>query len=246
MHSLYNVIKKNFKKAIHYLGWEIIRYNVDNSEEVLLQTILEYFNIRTTIDVGANEGQYALGILQQGYKHKIYSFEPIREVYEKLKANSVGYKQWKTFNLGMGGKPGELTMNISENFVSSSILKVEDIALKAQPQTRIVKQQVVKLIIIDDFFLAEEHDFEGEILLKLDVQGYELEALQGAIKSLPRIRLIQAELSFVPVYKGSPLFKDVVSFLEENNFEIYTIIPGFRDAKTGRMLQADGIFVRKN
>jgi hypothetical protein len=79
----------------------------------------------------------------------------------------------------------------------------------------------------------------------LDIQGYELEALKGARNSLQFIKLIQVELSLVALYEGSPLYKEVIAHIENNGFELYSIIPGFMDAKTGRLLQFDGIFLRK-
>jgi len=241
---IYNFAKKNFKRITHRLGWDIIRYNVHTSEDVLLFTILDRYKIKSVLDVGANQGLYALGLIENGYQHKILSFEPIGSVFEKLQANCKKYPNWTAFNFGIGNEEGELNINVSENFVSSSILKVEEISINAKPQTRIVNQEKIKITTVDNF-LSTKPELEGEILLKLDVQGYELEALRGAIHSLPNIKLVQAELSFVPIYKGSPVFRDVVDFLEEHDFEIYTIIPGFRDGSTGRLLQADGIFVKR-
>jgi hypothetical protein len=72
-----------------------------------------------------------------------------------------------------------------------------------------------------------------------------MEALRGAIKSLPQIKLIQTELSFTDLYESGPLFDEVIAFLREQGYGVFAIIPGFRDETSGRILQADGIFVKE-
>ena len=236
-------IRRSIKKVFHWFKFDVKRYNEHNSEELLLQTILRNFGIKAVLDVGANQGQYAQGLIDHGYKGKIYSFEPISSVFEVLKKTSAAYPRWSVFNLGLGSKEEELLINISENFVSSSILKVSELSTDSEPKTRITHGEKVKLSTLDALF-AKQPEFDREILLKLDVQGYELEALRGAVKSLAQIKVVQAEMSFVQLYEGAPLYGEVIDFLKKNGFDIFTIIPGFRNGKTGQLLQADGIFVR--
>ncbi len=116
-------------------------------------------------------------------------------------------------------------------------------SLEAEPKTRTTHTEKIRITTIDSFF-SSDGPFDKEILLKLDIQGYELEALKGALQSLSAIKLIQSELSFTRLYDGGPLYDEVVAFLNQQGFEIFTIIPGFRNKDSGRMLQADGIFVR--
>ena len=225
-------------------GIDLIGYNLYHSNDKLLQKIIDHFEIRTILDIGANVGQYIEGVVRHGYKGQIYSFEPIPSVFQKLSRESKKYPNVKTFNLGVGSKETEIMMNIAENFASSSILNVGEVSLAAEPKTRTTHQEKIKITTIDSFFMNNK-PFHKEILLKLDIQGYELEALKGAMQSLPSIKLIQTEMSFTSLYDGAPLYDEVVTFLNQQGFEIFTIIPGFRDERSGRMLQADGIFVRK-
>jgi len=232
-----------FKKAVHALGFDVIPYNLHTSPNVLLQTILVNFNIGTVIDAGANEGQYASQIIRYGYKGKIVSFEPVPAVYQVLKQQSDGNPNWTALNLGLGNKEEELMINVSENLVSSSMYQVSSRSIEVEPTSRATRQERIKLTTVDSFF--EGAAIDGEVLLKLDIQGFELEALKGALASLPRIRIVQAELSFVPLYESAPLYSEVIAFLENQGFEIFTFIPAFVDDRTGRTLQSDGIFVRK-
>jgi FkbM family methyltransferase len=243
--TLYNFLKKRFKRIIHALGYDVHSHNIFTSEDVLLKTILEHFNIRTVLDVGANEGQFGSKIIDLGYSGKIYSFEPIVSVHKMLTQNASKFPQWSAINMGIGNKEEELMINVSENLASSSVFEVDRKSVQADPATRTTHQEKIKITTIDSF-VSSQKNLDAEILLKLDIQGFELEALKGARASLPNFKLIQVELSFIPVYEKAPLYKEVINFLEENDFEIFTLTPAFVDGKTGRMLQADGIFVRKN
>lgn len=243
--KLYTIFKNTFQKATKLLGFNVIRYNVYTSESVLLQTIINNFRINTIIDVGANEGQYAAQVIEGNFKGKIYSFEPIHSVFRNLEANALPFRNWKVFNLGIGSEEAKIPINVSENFVSSSILPISITSVEVEPKTRPTHTEQIQITTLDAFFLKNP-SLAKEILLKLDVQGYELEALKGARKCLPSIKLVQVELSLVPIYEGAPLYKEVINFLEESGFELYSLIPGFMDGKTGRLLQVDGIFLNKN
>jgi hypothetical protein len=99
----------------------------------------------------------------------------------------------------------------------------------------------VEVVTLDSMNL-----FEGEPLglIKLDIQGAELHALMGATTTLKRTEYIWIEVSFKPLYKGSPIFADIVSFLESQQFIMVNILPGFKSAE-GELLQADVLFKKR-
>jgi hypothetical protein len=85
----------------------------------------------------------------------------------------------------------------------------------------------------------------GELFLKIDTQGYEHEVLMGASGILDRTAAIQVELSLIGLYRGAPTFTEMVGYIEGLGYEIFSIVPGFKDLKTGQLLQVEGFFVRK-
>ncbi|HEY4653099.1 MAG TPA: FkbM family methyltransferase [Cyclobacteriaceae bacterium] len=238
------MVRKQINRLLRGLGFEIRRYDIGGSSIALLRKCLDFYDIDMVIDVGANVGQYSMALLDTGFERKILSFEPIAKVYRQLENNSRRFANWEVCNLGVGDKEGTLTINISENYESSSLLPVTELSISAEPKSGYVSKEEIRVVTLDSF-LVDRIKTAQNPYLKIDVQGYELQVLEGAKMLLPKIKGIQLEMSFVKLYEGGPLYKDIFGYLENAGFQLYTIIPDFRDERSGRMLQADGIFIRE-
>ncbi len=239
-------LRDTIRKSFRAVGLDLIRYNFHYSEDALLKKILDQFQIDLVIDVGANLGQYGSLLRDLGYKNQIYSFEPIGEVFEKLQRRAAKNDKWEAFNNGVGSKSESLFINISENFVSSSLLQITDASTTAKPDTKFARQEKISVITLDSFFKDRRIESWKNPFLKIDVQGYEKQVIDGSLMILKNIAVLQIELSLIKLYEGSMLYKEVISLMEELGFYMYTIIPGFRNPKTGQLLQADGVFVNKH
>ncbi len=84
----------------------------------------------------------------------------------------------------------------------------------------------------------------GPILLKLDVQGSELEVLKGASATLKKTEVVLLEVSFLQYNKNSPLAADVIQFMNDRGFVVYDIGTLARHRQQESLLQADMFFVR--
>jgi FkbM family methyltransferase len=80
-------------------------------------------------------------------------------------------------------------------------------------------------------------------LLKIDVQGYELEVLKGARNSLPHISAVLAEVNLIDIHIGAPMLDEVVDFMRDNGFVAYDICGLARRPLDQALWQADIIFV---
>jgi hypothetical protein len=69
------------------------------------------------------------------------------------------------------------------------------------------------------------------------VQGFEKQVIEGAFQILPLVKSIQIEMPLVPLYDKQVLFEDMLEFMEQVSYELYTIIRNFADQKTGKLLQ---------
>ncbi len=83
-----------------------------------------------------------------------------------------------------------------------------------------------------------------KLLLKIDTQGYEMSVLEGAQKLLPRACGVQLELSLAQLYDGQVLYLEMLQWLQARGFNLWSVIPGFVDPSSARMLQFDGVFFR--
>ena len=86
---------------------------------------------------------------------------------------------------------------------------------------------------------------QDSIWLKLDVQGYERSVLEGAERLLGSVKAIEVEMSLQPLYEGQMLYLPMIDFLLGRGYNLASVVPGFQDECSGRVLQFDGVFLRE-
>jgi FkbM family methyltransferase len=216
-----------------------------NTEDAILINLLRLTRPATILDVGANAGQYAEKVRGLGYDGSIVSFEAIPDVHRRLAEKAGRDPRWVIAPCAaVGRSSGQVEFNIAANLASSSVLPMMDRHLSAAPGSAYVGKQVVPMARLDELappLLAAS----GDLLLKVDTQGYEREVLAGATGLLGRVVAMQLELSLVPLYEQAPTFAEMVGYVADLGYELFNISPGFKQPKFGRLLQADGFFVRK-
>jgi len=84
------------------------------------------------------------------------------------------------------------------------------------------------------------------IFLKIDVQGYEDRVIRGVADNIKHVKGLQIELSVVPLYKEQILLNEMLQIIDKLGFELFALLPNFAEKTTGRILQFDGLFFRKN
>lgn len=235
------MITKCIKKICNTLGFNITRFNkvVDSKKCNWLKEL----DIRTVIDVGANVGQSALKFNEIFPHSIIYCFEPIKKCYEKLEENLKSLHKHKSYNLALGSKKEKSVIHLNEFDPSSSILRMTDIHKNAFPFASNTIEEAIEIDTLDNIF--QNIELAKNILLKIDVQGYEKEVLLGAQETLKDISLIIIEISFLELYEGSSNFSIIYSILNTIGFEYIGSIGQYNKPIDGRPLQQDAIFYKK-
>lgn len=226
-------------------GLQISYFNPSNAEIALIDYLLSKYNIKTVVDVGANEGQFALKLLNKNYyKGKIISFEPVSSSFQQLLKNSQQASNWAVVQCAVGDSTGQVPINISQNSVSSSLRKVNAHTVEAEAGTAIVNTEMVSINTLDT--LLKAHQWQNDLWLKIDVQGFEREVLQGASETLKQAKVVQIELAVIPSYEQSPYLEEIIATMRASGFLLYSIMNGFRNYKTGQMYEMEGFFIRDN
>lgn len=205
--------------------------------------LFHYYKINKILDVGANSGQYALQAFNLGFKGQIISFEPVSSTFSTLEKKAIKNKKWKAFNYGLGSQNEDLEIHLSKNTYSSSLLDILPNHVKSAPESKIIGSEKVSIKSLDTIYnnLVTDNDI---VLLKVDVQGFEKNVLEGAKESLNKIKGIQIEMSIQELYKDEMLYIDIINLLQSFGFNLHSLENGFYDEESGKLLQVDGLFFR--
>ena len=214
-------------KILNSLGLEIrfiknlneVRKKEKQKKELEVYNVLLDFDIKSIIDIGANEGQFAKTIRAIFPTASIYSFEPLPDVYEKLSMLCLQDPKLQVFNLALSNDSEIKQMFKSSFSPSSSILPMLDLHKKEWPDSSSNTIVEVNSITLDDWIEAFNEIFNDNFLIKLDVQGYELPVIQGGINTLKQAKIVLIEVSFYEFYENQPLFDDVYDCLRKLGFE---------------------------
>ncbi|TRY22767.1 FkbM family methyltransferase [Brevibacillus sp. LEMMJ03] len=200
--------------------------------------------IALVLDVGANTGQYATKLRQQGYRGRIVSFEPLSKEFAQLRQRASSDPHWDCKQVALGSTEGYTIINIAGNSYSSSLLPMLDRHVIGAPDSRYVGRETIAITRLDSLqpSLMQAHE---RVYLKLDVQGYELEVLKGAARTLPQVDILEMELSLVPLYQHQLLYPAMIDYVDRLGFDLLYLERDFADYTTGEVLQVNGIFVRR-
>jgi FkbM family methyltransferase len=193
---------------------------------------------KTLIDVGANKGQFSLMARVLFPDLEIHAFEPLGSEREKFKM--VIRQPVNLYPTALGQVSGVTKFFIASRADSSSLLQLGQMQRAAYGiETKM--STIVPLARLPD--LVNVANLRRPILLKLDVQGAEIEVLKGAESCLLLIDMIYCEVSFVELYKGQPLASEIVSYLAARDFSLRGVFNQSVTRNVGAT-QADFLFTR--
>jgi len=198
--------------------------------------------INTAIDVGGHTGQFASALRALLPNAWIYSFEPLPDCHAVLSRRLERTGNFKAFQVALGESPGHATLWRSSFSESSSILPMSDLHKTAFPWSARNVPVDVKIETLDVFL--PEMELRPNVLLKLDVQGFEAKVLRGALQVLERVAYVLAEVSFQPLYEGQASFGEICGFLDTKGFSYAGTLDQMQSPVDGSILQADVLFTR--
>lgn len=232
------------RKYAWAIGLDISRYSPRAHVLSRRKRVLEHCQIDCLLDVGASVGQFARQMRNLcAYRGKIISFEPQSMPFGILKQNAEKDGNWLAIKCAVGAKDGTTKINVSANSCSSSLLEMLPKHLESAPESKYVSTEQVAVKTLDTA-LAELKSTHNKCYLKIDTQGFGLEVLKGAHKTLEKVYAIQIEVSIVPLYNGEPDINEIITYLRTLGFYLVSIEEGFVDKLTDEILQIDCLFQR--
>jgi FkbM family methyltransferase len=173
-------------------------------------------DIQTIIDIGANKGQFAQKMRRQFPKAKIFAFEPLPLPYQILQQwSDRQHNPIHTYNLALGDRVDKLEINSHVLFTaSSSLLPTTELCENLYPMVREQEKIIVQQSTLDREMEQFEGKLQQEILVKIDVQGYEDRVIQGGQKTLSQAKACILEISLDELYEGQCQFRDIFPLLD--------------------------------
>ena len=208
------------------------------------RAFLQHRSIRTVIDVGANTGQFAKLIHRVCPEAKIYSFEPISDCIPQLEDVLRDVLGSKVFPVALGERNTTTRINRSKFTPCSSLLGGTELLGLDYPDAAVVDEVEVQLARMDDVLKSEV--LEPDLLVKFDVQGYEIPAIRGAQAILSQAAIVAIEVCFFrQQYKGQPLFDQIYRTMTDLGFSYRGNADQSPSRRDGRIVEADAIFERE-
>jgi FkbM family methyltransferase len=188
----------------------------------------------TIIDVGASDGSWTTECMKVFPDARYALFEPLPENGEALRKLSETHPNVSMWTGGiLGAAAGQVTLNVHGH--QTSVLQSQDFpGVPVQTEMRALDDFIDSMSIIDP------------VLMKADVQGYELEVLRGAPRCLDMVEMLLLEVSFRQVYANCPLAHEVIAEVTSKGFRIYDFCGYLQRPRDAELTQADIVFARSS
>ena len=234
------VVLRRFGYEIHKLPHRLppVRRPVGVMPCFLKDVAARGFKPQSILDVGANKGDWSKMAMAVFPTAALLMIEPQREMVPHLQQFCRNFPTARYIEAGAGAMPGELTLTLWDDLEGSSLLPAENSEL-----TKDKIRRSIPIVTIDSLY---DDKTNLPDLVKLDIQGFELEALKGAQKLFGRTELFILEISLYEFLPKQPLVSDVVAFMAQRGYETYDL-PGFmRRPLDGALGQMDIAFALRD
>jgi FkbM family methyltransferase len=245
------VVTKLFKASIHRLfnlaGCEIRRIvpraSASLPRESVLHTLEQAravgFVPRAVIDVGAAYGSFTRNCQTVFPDARYLLVEPLEEyrpLLEQVKQTSASVEYAMA---AASAVDGAIEINVHPDLVGSSLYREVETGTGVNGVTRTVRSVTVDHLVGDS-------GLDGPYLLKVDVQGAELDVLHGAERTLSGSELVILEVSFFKFFEEGPECADILAYMKSRGFVPYDIVARQYRPLDGALSQADIAFVKES
>ena len=180
-------------------------------------------DIEKIIDIGAHKGEFLENMLKIQKVNSFYAFEPQKNIFKELSKKFARNKKVKLFNCAIDKEISNKKLKINKISMKSSLAEVNENSLYlkfinflAQSKSNFDCEYEVQTNTVDKIFKGINLQ---KSLLKIDVEGFEINVIKGSQMKLEEISFILLENQFGNHFKNNN-FKDITKLLSEKNFKI--------------------------
>lgn len=195
------------------------------------------------IDIGAATGFTAYAALQSFETIPVYCIEPMEQNFTVLhKSISDFQNRAATYKMAISDRNGDMEINLTSSPYSNSLFELPEQYRKDNPDIKIIGRQKVHVETLDTF--AQENGVEGSGLVKIDVEGAELDVLNGGREFLKsQVSAVIIELAF---NRGVGRTNQIMERLLEYDFMLYNVFDVDHSESSGKSLvQMDAVYLKK-
>ncbi len=191
-----------------------VNQDVDNRLDFDTKYLIKRYGLEvaSACHIGAHKGDEIPFYLEADIKKAIF-IEPLSANFEELKKRISGLDNYSCVQSAVGASACEVMMNLSSNDLQSSSVLTPKVHLSEAPHVTFQDTELVSMNTLD----AILEDFGSVDLAIIDVQGYELEVLRGATRSLSEINYIFVEVNRAETYTDCAQIEDIDLFLARHN-----------------------------
>lgn len=207
--------------------------------------VLRTYRVNCVFDVGAHIGQFAASLRRAGYWGCIASFEPVPAFVEQLQKAAADDPDWLVYPYAVGRTDTTITMNVVAG-TGSSLLPPSRYASDQWEEFSQYQRVSVSLRRLEGLIeeVSAHLSDPSRLYLKLDTQGYDLEAFVGAGARIQDCVGMQSEVAALKLYEGMPHMTEAIATYEAAGFGASGMFPVTREELTGRVLEFDCVLVR--
>lgn len=224
-------------------GYAEVRRNAGSRDlyRLLNKPWLSPKSIGTVLDVGANEGQFIKVARSLFPESSILAFEPNPGLANQLQVLLSPSRKDALFQTACGPETAMMPLHLAKFSPASSLLPPTSLRIPEFPSVETEEAIQVPVERLDRL-VANYDSARGQYLLKIDVQGFELEVLRGAVGILPDVAVVVCEVNMAPFYERQAHFEDIYSFMREQHFKLVDIGEPIRAQENGEVLYFDVAF----
>lgn len=239
--------KRLVRKILNRLGYEVRRINAASGQYSpdMWTWLRSSGGIRTIVDIGANNGDFAEYLASYFDARRTLAIEPLPSLTAKIRDRSKTIRNLTVFECALADYDGRTTLFENAYAPASSLLQVSRLSMQEFPQTAGLQKEIgVEVHRLDD--LIDPNELEESVLIKVDVQGLEDKVIRGGERTFRAAKFVLIEMSCVAMYDGQPLFEEVHELLAGMGFRFAGIKNQVDSPKTGQPLFMHCLYVNQS